>query len=483
VLRSVNPVYNKPICQTCHGPMTEHPINGILFVDYDGKGLKDEAIRGALALAGSGALIVLFTILAGWWMINRHVLVPVRRITHAAEAFSGGDLDARVKLPGHDELSQLGGAFDDMAAMLQQNWNALEENKAFLQDLIDGIPDGVRVIDRQFNIVIANTAYCRQAGLEKCAVEGTPCYRVHGLDEPCPPSLLACPVHLITTDPAPVKCVHRHQGLDGAEVFVEISAAPISSPTQGAPLVVEVIRDLSQQMIHSHEHKLSELGQLAAGVAHEIHNPLASARLSVQAMLRQIERGNLDQTDLNDYLRILDSEIDVCVDVTKRLLKLSAVPEDQAHLVGINGAIDDLTSLLAHEARQRGIEVVLDMDDAPLRLMGTESELRVLALNLMQNAFHAMPNGGTLTITGRARNGDVEIAFQDTGVGIPPENLPYIYNPFFRHRADGVRGTGLGLSICKSIIVRYDGKLEAKSEVGKGTCMTVRFPDPDHLEH
>ena len=485
VLRSVNPVYNKPICQSCHGALSDHPINGILFVDYNGHDIKKEAFHGSLVMVGSGGLVVLLTLLGAWWMINRHILVPVARISKTARIFSNGQLDARVSLEGQDELAELGGSFDTMAEMLQRNWRQQEENKAFLKSLINAMPDGVRVIDENFSVIMANQAYCRQIGLEHSAVEGSPCYLSHGLDHPCPPTLVTCPMHEISEVTQHLKCLHRHQTTDGEELFVEISAAQIAPLTKdgNARLIVEVIRDLSHQMSLSHEHKLSELGQLATGVAHEIHNPLASARLSVQAMLRQIERNTFDIPEMKEYLRILDSEIDACVHVTNRLLKLSGTPENKPQLVSLNTSVFDMVSLLAYEAQATHIQVNVKMERDDLRLMATESEMRMLVLNMIQNAFHAMPKGGQLLILGKTQDDDIMIRFEDNGVGIPPENMPYITNPFFSHRADGIRGTGLGLAICKMIIERYRGKLKVESDVDKGTRVTVRFPNPDMQEY
>lgn len=486
VLRSVTPVHNKPVCQRCHGPISKSPINGVLFVDYDGKGIQAVAIKGAIVFAGSGSVALVLILLAMWWMIRRNVVVPVENLTAVSRAVSSGDLEARVLPQGRDELAQLGSAFDRMAENLKRSLDGLENSKVFLQSLIDGVPDGIRVIDRNFEIVAANQAYCAQVGRALDTVIGTPCYWAQGRDEPCAPTLITCPVHEIQADSRPLKCVHRHVRGDGTELFVEVTAAPLSALTEEGNehgLVVESIRDVSQQVALSHEHKLSELGQLATGVAHEIHNPLASARLSVQAMRREFEGGTPDMAQIGDYFRVLDEEIDECIDVTMRLLRLGAPPETTLHPVVLNKAVSDVVSLLGYEAEKAGIEISVNMERDGLRTLASESEIRMLVLNIVQNAFHAMPDGGRLEIRGSDKGRTVAIVFEDNGVGIKPDDMPYIFNPFFSRRADGIQGTGLGLAICKAIVDRYDGALQVESEIDQGSRFIVSFLNPDSPEN
>lgn len=482
VLRSINPVSNKPICQQCHGSMAEHPINGILFVDYEAEGIRRQAVMSGLAFTGAGSLVVLLTVLGAWLLMRRLVLVPVARLTRASQQLSAGHLDARVDLAGEDELARLGRTFDGMAASMQANLAALEQKEKFLQDLIDAVPDGVRVIDQNFRIVKANRSYCDRLGYQMSQVVGSLCHlSSHDRMEPCPPTLITCPLHEIRSHRRPMKCVQRFLDKDGRELFVEITAAPLHN-NGGEMMIVEAIRDLSQQVALSHEHKLSELGQLATGVAHEIHNPLASARLSLQSLLRDFEEGSPDLNQVADYLKVLDGEIDECIDVTSRLLRLGAAPEEQPHLINVNKALGDVLSLLAYEADRQKIVIELDMDAEPLRVMATESEIRMLVLNIVQNAFHAMPGGGRLTIRGRRKDGMLALAFADDGVGIRPDDLPYILDPFYSRRADGVNGTGLGLAICKAILDRFGGRLEVQSELGRGTCFTLYLPDADTFD-
>jgi signal transduction histidine kinase len=215
-------------------------------------------------------------------------------------------------------------------------------------------------------------------------------------------------------------------------------------------------------------------------VAHEIYNPLGSVRLAVHAAQGAARAQPPDQTQIEECLALVDQEVDACIQVTQRLLRLSVPAPDHQELVEVNDVVSDTLRLLAWEAAERAVEVRQNLPATPLRILATDSELRLAVLNLAQNALHAMPSGGTLTVTCAGVGGRVEITFADTGVGITPEDLPRIFQPFFSRRADGVAGTGLGLSITKAFAAANGGGITVASDVGRGSRFTLHFPDVDH---
>jgi len=482
VLRSINPVRNKNPCTECHGPVEKSPINGILYVDYDASSIVSNARNTTLLLMASGSLIVIINLIGGWWFIRRFVLNPISQLSGSSESLAQGDLSTRVNMTGEDELSRLGMTFDRMAGNLEHQVIQLEENKHFLQELLDSIPDGVRIIDEEFNVRLANKTYYNQLGIEHSFPEEHRCYALgHDRETPCPATLMTCPVHEILNNGKPLKVLHRHNRVDGAVMDVEIFAVPMHVTEDGVPktLIVESIRDLGKQVKFSHEQKLSDLGRLAAGVAHEIHNPLTSVRLALHAALEAKEHNADHPEEFDYYLQLVDQEIDKCIDVTERLLKLSGAPPSQPELVMLSRVIEETLSLLKWEAHKQSIELHTDLGESPLRILATDSEMRMLCLNLSQNAFHAMPNGGSLSIKAVRKDSMIEVSFEDTGVGIKDENLLRIFDPFFSLRGDGASGTGLGLSITKAIVENHNGKIQAESIYGQSSRFIVQFPDLD----
>lgn len=482
VLRSVNPVHNKEPCTRCHGPIAQNPINGVLFVDYEADTIRHQALRSALLLSGSGGLVILLTVLGAWWTLHRFVLAPVDQLATASRALAGGDLDTRVVVPGQDELATLGHTFNEMAVALQNSLVTVRERETFLQGLIDAVPDGIRVIADDFSVIKVNKAYCDQLGTTMDQAMRVPCYQSsHGRREPCVPTLVKCPLVELSKSDQPIKTLHQHVRADGSGLLVEVFAAPVQAKVDGADrtLIVESIRDAAQTVQYSHEQRLAELGQLAAGVAHEVHNPLAAMRIGLQALLREAKGEAVDSHHLIGQLDAIDAEIDTCIEVTERLLKLSVPPGDQRELVALNAAAEDTISLLGLEAERLEIVVELELDPGDPRAMAAESDLRMVIFNLAQNAFHAMPKGGKLVVTTRTVDNEVQMSFGDTGVGIRAEDLRHVFEPFFSHRADGVVGTGLGLPICKALIERHGGQIELTSEPNQGTLATVRLPNAE----
>ena len=477
-LRSVNPVHNKPPCQVCHGPMDQKPVNGILVVDYDAASLRHSAWRTTAGLMGAGALIVVINLVGGWWFIRRFILRPVAALDQASRALAGGDLSARVHLTGDDELAHLGRTFNAMAEKLQAQLRRLEENGQFLQALVDAIPDGIRIVDEAYRMRLVNRAFREQTGHPQRQWVGEKCHRAaHGLDEPCPPELMTCPLKSILAEGRPIKLIHHHRDHQGRNLDVEIFAAPMKVELDGRPhtFMVESIRDLTRQVRFTHEQRLSELGRLAAGVAHEIYNPLSSMKLALGA-LGDVLTGCSGQRAVAELLAAIDGEMAQCIEITDRLLRLSAAPVASPELVDLGEVIHDILALLHWEAEQRSVHVELVLRDEPLRLLAGQSDMRMMVLNLVQNAFHAMPQGGRLRLEGRRRGDEIELRFCDTGVGIPPEELEHIFMPFFSRRADGVHGTGLGLAITRAIVEGAGGRIAVQSTQGAGSCFTVWLP-------
>ncbi|PLY14360.1 MAG: histidine kinase [Sedimenticola sp.] len=480
VLRSINPVRNKSPCIQCHGPTDKNPINGILYVDYDAASLRRRASATTLVLMGSGALIVVVNIIGGWWFIRRFVLKPIATLSTASNALSQGNLDTRVNLPGQNELTLLGHTFNRMAENLQGKIRELSEKEKFLQSLVDAIPDGVRIIDTDFRVLLVNNSFREQFCIDESSVQKY-CYECsYNRTEPCVPTLITCPVYEIVKNRQPLKVLHHHYHSDGSPREVEIYAAPLITYTDGKEqlLIVESIRDLEKTIKYSQEQKLTELGRLATGVAHEIYNPLSSVRIALHASQNALAKISTPTNDINNYLEILDKEVDNCIEVTERLLKLGAPPGAPPMLVELEPLIHETISLLHWEAQNSHINIIENYENG-LRVLATDNDLRMAALNLIQNAFHAMPHGGNLLISTSGDDQCIQINIQDDGMGIDPVDFKSIFDPFFSRRADGSNGTGLGLSIARSIIKNHGGKISAISKVGEGSTFTIQLPNPD----
>jgi signal transduction histidine kinase len=483
VMRSLNPVPNQERCRGCHGDPALHPINGLLVVDYDARPIRRQAALSAAALAGMGLFLLVCTLVGSAWFIHRFVLRPTSRLTELSRALSEGRLESRVQLEGDDELAQLGNTFNDMARRLQEHIRRVAEQEVFLEAMVDAIPDGIRVIDAEtYQIVLDNQAYRNQLALpEGARTRGATCHASsHGRDTPCPPYLARCPIVETTASGQPLKTLMEFNRVDGNKTKVEVFAAPMSATLDGHErrYVVESSRDMRKVVTFSQGQRLAEIALLATGVAHEIHNPLTSIRIALHATQRITDSDPERYTTIRDYLRLVDQEIDRCIDVTSRLLKLGAPPPPSPQLVDVNQAAAETLSLLSWDAQERGVIIETDWLDPSPRVLATDSDLRMIALNLIQNALHAMPKGGRLKVGTTRADGWVTLYFEDTGVGISEHDRQHIFEPFFSRRADGVRGTGLGLAICEAVALGHGARIECVSQLGVGSRFSFILPDP-----
>ena len=495
-LQIAYPIHNQPRCAQCHGVASAHPVNGVLLVDFEPLPALNPVSAPGLMLVGAGlATLALFATIMGL-TLRRQVTEPLARLATTTDRLAAGALDARLGQGAHgpDELGRVADGFDHMADRVQTMVGDLAEQHRFLQTLIDAIPDPVLVIGPDFRIRLANSAYTALVGQQPQAVIGQCCHRAsRGLDEPCPSTLLHCPVAEMRARPQRLRSMMSVRRADGSAVEVDIEAAPLIT-RDGETLVVEVMRPLDRAVRFSQEQRLSTIGLLANGVAHEIHNPLASIRLALQASLRGLRAGDMGREELTDYLQLVDREIDRCVATTQRLLQMSQAPGQTLQPVAVATAVDDVLALLGEECRSRGVQVQVVIDPPGARVLADEAELRQVLVNLIHNALHAMAGGGGIDITGRptpAPDGDAprmgyELSVRDTGRGIAADEQSRIFLPFFSRRADGQRGTGLGLAICKAAVERFGGRITVRSEPGAGACFTLHLqtpPEPGDTAH
>jgi two-component system NtrC family sensor kinase len=225
--------------------------------------------------------------------------------------------------------------------------------------------------------------------------------------------------------------------------------------------------------------KLAAVGRLAAGVVHEINNPLATISACAEALESRLNEGAFDSSpevqDLRDYLSLIRSEAFRCKSITNGLLDFSRARAGEHLPVSINEVISSAARLVVHQRRGDNIEIRIEVMEQLSPVLGDEGQLQQAVIALATNGIDAMPEGGRLTLRGRNENDHVLVEVGDTGVGIAPENLTKIFDPFFTTKEIG-RGTGLGLAVCYGIVTEHGGRLDVQSALGSGTTFTISLP-------
>ncbi len=222
---------------------------------------------------------------------------------------------------------------------------------------------------------------------------------------------------------------------------------------------------LEMQLIQSN--KLATVGQLAAGIAHEINNPLGNISLYTQMLLKRAKN-----QDAQEKLTVINDEANRAAEIVKGLLDFARQSEPRLSNIDINNEIVKVLSILKPNLK----DIRVNTDTAPLPLILADGgQIQQVIMNLLKNSIQSITENGEITVKTIARDNNVEIHISDNGCGIPKENLDRIFDPFFTTKEPG-EGTGLGLSISYGIIKRHNGSIEVKSEVGKGTTFAIKLP-------
>jgi PAS domain S-box-containing protein len=226
---------------------------------------------------------------------------------------------------------------------------------------------------------------------------------------------------------------------------------------------------MEEQM--SQTEKLTSLGLLAAGVAHEVNTPLAVISNYIQMLAKQMPEGDPRQSIIDKIVK----QTFRASEIVNNLLNFSRTGAAEAADVDVNRVVEETLSLVAHPLKTSQIRVVKQLGETLPAVRGSANKLQQVFLNLFLNARDAMPSGGMLEVRTAAHNGSVEIEIADTGAGIAREHIHRIFDPFFTTKASG-RGTGLGLSVSYGIIKEHSGKIDVRSTPGKGTSFHVELP-------
>jgi two-component system NtrC family sensor kinase len=285
----------------------------------------------------------------------------------------------------------------------------------------------------------------------------------------------------------------------GAEEFSEDDediamtlAAQAAIAIENASLYEELHRSYQElkrsQALLLRQEKLASLGRLAAGLAHELNNPLNTIAGFVEALQRRSQAEALlaskEFEDFPRFLKMVQGEVDRAASIVRRLLDFARQREPAFALVDLGQVISESVSFVERQAAMANKRILVEPLPSPVQVKADAQMLQQLLLNLLTNALDAIEGTGEVRIAvnslaGKQARGQqevIQLSVVDNGCGIPPENLPKVFDPFFTTKEVG-KGTGLGLPICQSIVEQHGGTLEVKSEgIGKGATVTVKLP-------
>ncbi|WP_257457941.1 HAMP domain-containing sensor histidine kinase [Archangium lipolyticum] len=453
---------------------------GYLYLQHDLSQLKAAQLARAERSALDAGLLL--GLMAGVMGLVFHFVLGqrVQRLESAARRIARGELHVRAGVRGVDELGTLGRAFDKMAERLGREQEALRRSEASSRTLIERSPDAI-FVHRDGTVLFTNPAAIALLGHE--CQEHLRGQKVDDLLMPEEQGALTGD----TAEGGAAREVHfRHRG--GQPVLGEV--VTFSIPFDGLQTRVSIARDITerkqvQEKLRSTDRMVS-LGTLAAGVAHELNNPisyvLSNLRFAVDELAEQVQAGKpLTDEQAREVHQALEEALEGgerMRNIVRDLRSFSRREDERFGPVDIHAVLDSCASLARSEIRHRA-QLVKEYAELP-PVLGNESRLGQLFLNLLVNAAQAIPEGDAKgnrvrLATGLSDKDWVVVTVEDSGTGISPENLQRLFKPFFTTKPVGV-GTGLGLSICHGIVTAMGGRIEVSSELGKGTAFRVYMP-------
>jgi signal transduction histidine kinase len=249
------------------------------------------------------------------------------------------------------------------------------------------------------------------------------------------------------------------------------------------PYMIDRLEEMNRELLEAQERlirsaRLASMGEVAAGVAHEINNPLAGVINYIRLMRKKIQEvlSGATLAHVGRYLDIMETETRRISEIVQELLNFARPTEPDTCKIVVADLIKKSLFLLSHQFALQNIAISEEVDDADLSIRADFKQMQQVLLNVFINAAQAMPDGGSLTVrAGPGPQRTVDISIVDSGCGIPAEHLTKIFDPFFSTKLEK-KGTGLGLSVVYSIITKHQGTILVDSQVGKGTTFLIRLP-------
>jgi two-component system, OmpR family, phosphate regulon sensor histidine kinase PhoR len=396
------------------------------------------------------------------WLIARTTTRPIRRLTRAANKLAAGELGKKVAVESKDEVGRLARAFNDMSANIQGivAEHSAEKNK--LAGVLANMADGVLMTGADGRIQLANRAAGRLLGFSDAEAAGRPVIEVvrdHEVED----LLREC------LKSGREQAVQYESGI--SRKFLRVLAVPTTADkTKGVLLLFQDLTGVKALQTMRRE--------LIGNMSHELRTPIAG----IKAMAETLREGAIGDKDVAaDFLARIEAEADRLAHMVSELTQLSQIETGQAELkmepVPVNSLVEDVLAQVTPLAERAQVTLAAELAAGLPAVQADRERIRQTFINLVHNAIKFNHPGGSVTISTFGDQDTVSVSVADTGVGISPDDLPHVFERFYKaDRARSGGGSGLGLAIAKHTIQAHGGTIRARSEPGKGSRFTFTLP-------
>lgn len=405
-------------------------------------------------------LVITLLIILLMFFIARRITAPLREITRAAEDIARGNLRHSVVVTTNDEVGDLGQAFNMMSDRLHQTTTLINAEKSRLEVMLANLADGVIMTDSDGKVVLSNpaAAHLFKFNLQRIRgyslIEVVRDHEVFSLYKKC------------------VISAHEENARVGTgSRTLRVIAVPLPSELPGGAILL--FQDLTQLFALQATRQ-----EFVANVSHELRTPLAG----IKAMVETLQDGAIDDKSVaGDFLERVNAETDKLVQIVNELLELSSIESGSVRLelkpTDINLILIESVKRLTPQADRQKLEITTQLDPDLPKVMVDEQRLGEVVNNILHNAIKFTPSGGKIVISSKSNSEYVSVSVADTGIGISNEDLPHIFERFYKtDKSRAQTGTGLGLAIAKHIIQAHGGEIYVESETGKGSVFTFSLP-------
>ncbi len=338
----------------------------------------------------------------------------------------------------------------------------LAEEKGFLESIFNSISEGVMVLDRNLRIKYRNPAATRLLGIPDDTSRLSAATFLKGVDWDA-----------LTTETG--RSEHRElEVLYPERRIIRFYLVPHAQAGLVTMLLSDITEDYEKNASKVESERSRIISMLAAGVAHEIGNPLNSLYLNLQLLQRMFRKGNVDLKEAAESIDASKKEVERLDAILNQFLKALRPAKLHFRPTDLRTVLGEALNFMRHEIENRNVEVQCRWADSLPQIPADEGQLKQAFFNIIKNALQSMPQGGTLSIVCEQNDEqEIEVRVIDTGKGIPPENMSKLFHAFYTTKASG---NGLGLMIVERIIRQHGARLSVESAEGRGTCFTVIFP-------
>jgi two-component system phosphate regulon sensor histidine kinase PhoR len=406
--------------------------------------------------------VLLALLLAVW--IAESTLRPVRNLTRVVQRMAQGDLRAHLIPPTRDEIGELTTAFNEMATRLSDSLDALDDERAQLAAVLDNMADGALIIDGEGFVRLVNPAAARILDVPAEAMVGRSLAQVVRRHE-----IIAVWENYRQGAGEHVELVE----VERERLFLQVVVTPLGSPEAEAPEEPHAFLMMLQDLRHIRQLETVRR-EFVSNISHELRTPLASLR----ALTDTLRDGDLDDPErVGDFLKRIDLEADTLAQITQELSELTRLESGQAPMrlmpTNLEEVVLPAAERLRPQAMRAGLQLEVTLQEGLPRVLGDRERLRQVVTNLVHNAIKFTPQGGQVRVGAKEEAGEVVVSVADTGIGIPDDVLPRIFERFYkRDRSRSEEGMGLGLAIAKQVVQGHGGRIWVESTEGRGSVFS-----------